>query len=135
MIHVTLNIKSTGQEKQHTLTEGGSVTLGRADASTIAFQNDHGLSRRHATFSFDTGKASVADEGSTNGTFLNGTRISMHRSTLANGDEVRIGNDTAIRVLITDAVAEPVLETAEQGVAPIAPQSTDSTLLRYLIPA
>src|SRR6267142_5556401 len=135
MIQVTLNIKSTGQETQHNLTEGGSVTLGRTDASTIAFQNDHGLSRRHATFSLNGGKVFVADEGSTNGTFLNGTRISTQGASLASGNEVRIGNDTTIRVLITDAVAEPVVETAAQGVTPAQSQSTDSSLLKYLIPA
>ncbi|SRR6266404_1688301 len=135
MIQVTLNIKSAGQEKQHTLPEGGSVTLGRTDASTIAFENDHGLSRRHATFSLNGGKVFVADEGSTNGTFLNGMRVSTGGASLASGNEVRIGNDTTIRVLITDAVAEPVVEAAAQGVAPAQSQSTDSSLLKYLIPA
>jgi len=135
MIQATLNIKSAGQEKQHTLPEGGSVTLGRTDASTIAFENDHGLSRRHATFSLNGGKVFVADEGSTNGTFLNGMRVSTGGASLASGNEVRIGNDTTIRVLITDAVAEPVVETAAQSVAPAQSQSTDSSLLKYLIPA
>jgi ABC-type multidrug transport system ATPase subunit/pSer/pThr/pTyr-binding forkhead associated (FHA) protein len=70
---------------------GGGVTIGRAPGNTILL--DHPVvSRQHAELVFDA-RANVytlADKGSTSGTYVNGQRISG-RVRLAPGNEVRIG--------------------------------------------
>lgn len=67
----------------------GSAIIGRDQASDIPLPNDTTVSRRHASISASNGVYSIRDEGSSNGTFVNGARIS--EQTLSPGDEVQIG--------------------------------------------
>jgi ribosomal protein L32 len=51
-----------------------------------------GVSRRHAAIRLQEQHLHVSDLGSSNGTFLNGTRLNAHRPyQLRDGDEVRLG--------------------------------------------
>ncbi len=51
-----------------------------------------GVSRRHAAIRLQDKRLDVSDLGSSNGTFLNGTRLSAHRPyQLRDGDEIRLG--------------------------------------------
>jgi pSer/pThr/pTyr-binding forkhead associated (FHA) protein len=50
---------------------------------------DTNISRRHAQVAMDDGAVVVTDLGSTNGTFVNGRRIT--RSTVRPGDEITVG--------------------------------------------
>lgn len=51
-----------------------------------------GVSRRHAAVRLQEKQLHVSDLGSSNGTFLNGTRLSAHRPyQLRDGDEIRLG--------------------------------------------
>lgn len=51
-----------------------------------------GVSRRHAAIRLQEKQLNLSDLGSSNGTFLNGTRLSAHRPyQLRDGDEVRLG--------------------------------------------
>lgn len=52
--------------------------------------SDPEISRRHAAIKLDGGTVAIEDLGSTNGTFVNGERISGARA-LSDGDEVRFG--------------------------------------------
>jgi len=74
--------------------QDGENVLGRADEA-VAWINSPTVSRRHARVLVDDGKATLEDLGSRNGTYLRGERIRAP-STLADGDEIRIG-----RVFIT----------------------------------
>ncbi|HEY1414112.1 MAG TPA: FHA domain-containing protein, partial [Rhodopila sp.] len=67
-----------------------SLTIGRTDhPGQIAY--DHpAVSRRHVAFDVANGSVTVRDLGSTNGTFVNGTRIDRPRP-LTQGDRVDIG--------------------------------------------
>ena len=66
-----------------------SVVLGRSSACDRTFDDD-GVSRRHALLRVRDGAWRVLDLDSTNGTWLNGSRVS--RSTrVADGDELRLG--------------------------------------------
>ncbi len=66
-----------------------SATLGRDAGSTIPLVNDTTASRRHATITKSNGDFVIRDEGSSNGTFVNGARITEQK--LSPGDEVQIG--------------------------------------------
>ncbi len=69
----------------------GIVEAGR-EAAGITLGFDTAASRRHASFSPSPGGITVADLGSTNGTFVNDQRVQSQ--TLRPGDSVRIGGTT-----------------------------------------
>lgn len=66
----------------------GTITVGRHPNSSI-FLDDVTVSRHHCRFSADETTLEVEDSGSTNGTYVNGTRVD--RAALSPGDEVLIG--------------------------------------------
>ena len=70
---------------------GASCTLGREATNTIPLGNDTTVSRRHASIRTEAGNYVVADEGSSNGVYVNGVKISGSQP-LNPGDEVQIGN-------------------------------------------
>ncbi len=70
------------------LSPGTPVLLGRQSPATLLV-NDPGLSRNHARFEVDGGEVWVEDLRSTNGTYINGTRIA--RAQILPHDEVTIG--------------------------------------------
>lgn len=65
------------------------LTIGRDETNGIAFPQDSTVSRRHASVMRSNGEYSVRDEGSSNGTFVNGMKITQQ--TLHPGDEIQIG--------------------------------------------
>jgi pSer/pThr/pTyr-binding forkhead associated (FHA) protein len=78
-----------------------STVIGRGRNADLVL-NEATISRAHALFGYDTGKAFVQDLGSTNGTLVNGSR--EHRRALAHGDELRMGK-LVLRVRL-DAAAQ-----------------------------
>lgn len=53
---------------------------------------ERGISRRHAALFWRNGTLHIADEGSANGTFLNGKRLAPHRpAILRNNDRITLG--------------------------------------------
>jgi hypothetical protein len=66
------------------------TTIGREPDNTIALTQDTTASRRHAEIRKHPDGYVISDLGSSNGTFVNGNRITQH--TLRPGDEVRIGS-------------------------------------------
>ena len=68
------------------------ITIGRSQENNNIIINDEKVSRNHLQLvQDDQGNCSVTDLGSTNGTFVNGQRISG-QTPLHSGDELRIGN-------------------------------------------
>src|SRR5258708_25998300 len=77
---------------------GTSVLLGRDPAESLvaaAFDTCDNVSRRHATITVDdAGHATIRDENSTNGTFVNGDRLLPGIDVrLVDGDKVRLAAD------------------------------------------
>lgn len=70
---------------------GGGMTVGRDPSNSIMLGNDTTVSRRHASLRVEDGTCIVTDEGSSNGVYVNGVRISGSQS-IRPGDEVQIGN-------------------------------------------
>jgi hypothetical protein len=66
------------------------LTIGRGNQNDISIATDEYASARHARFEPRQDGVWVQDLGSTNGTFLNGTRLDRPRR-LAQGDIVRVG--------------------------------------------
>lgn len=86
----TLNVNSAdGNSSQIDLFEGRSYRVGRMETADVRLDNA-GVSRSHAMFTASTTGVVVSDLSSTNGTFVNGKKISMPYD-LNPGDVVDIG--------------------------------------------
>ncbi|MDR0344019.1 MAG: FHA domain-containing protein [Nocardiopsaceae bacterium] len=82
---------------------GTSLVLGRDPEISLvaaAFADCENVSRRHATIIVsDSGEATIRDEQSTNGTFVNGDRVLPGTDArLADGDHVRLAADVTAQV-------------------------------------
>ena len=80
-----------------------------------AFANFENVSRRHATVTMDDGgHASIRDENSTNGTFVNGDRVLPGIAVrLADGDIVRLGADVSADVMLPRQYPDPASFTRD----------------------
>jgi pSer/pThr/pTyr-binding forkhead associated (FHA) protein len=85
------------------------IVIGREDTDLTI--DDHDLSRRHAVVRPSEGRLQVEDLGSTNGTFVDGTRIE-EPTLLGGGAEIQLG--------ATVIVVEGVLPTRESSGDPQA---------------
>jgi hypothetical protein len=99
---------------------GTSLLLGRDPAESLvaaAFSQFDNVSRRHATVTVDdAGYATIRDEHSTNGTFVNGDRVLPGNTVrLADGDVVRLGADIAGDVLLPRQEPDPASLSRDHG--------------------
>jgi hypothetical protein len=67
-----------------------AVTIGRDPGRDIAVPDDSALSRNHAIVKPTALGTEIIDQGSSNGTFINGKRVA-DRTTLQPGDEITVG--------------------------------------------
>jgi hypothetical protein len=91
---------------------GSLVTAGNSDAVNIKLENRY-VSRRHFQVRLDDDVFYISDLGSTNGTYLNGTKLTANEeNVIRDGDKVGLGVD---QVLLTfSGPARTVrLDTAE----------------------
>ena len=98
---------------------GTSVVLGRAPEESLvaaAFDQHHDVSRRHATIIVDdSGRATVRDEWSTNGTFVNGDRVLPGTAvTLSDGDSLRLAAKVTASVHLPHAGPDPATLAREE---------------------
>ncbi|MGK0358009.1 MAG: chromosome segregation ATPase [Bradymonadia bacterium] len=78
-----------GSEHEHMLDQGASTTIGRHPQCTITVTQPS-VSRRHVRIWHETGSFLVEDLGSSNGTYINGQKVT--RATLTEGCELRCGD-------------------------------------------
>jgi pSer/pThr/pTyr-binding forkhead associated (FHA) protein/predicted Ser/Thr protein kinase len=87
-------VVTTGGAPGRRLTLEDELVIGRAVSGEGRLDEDREVSRQHARVSRDpSGRLTIEDLGSANGTFVNGRRIS-DRQVLEAGDSVRIGTTT-----------------------------------------
>jgi len=82
-----------------------------------AFAHFDNVSRRHATVTVDdSGRATIRDEGSTNGTFVNDDRaIPGTEVRLVDGDRLRFGADVAGEVYLPRQEMDPANLSRNNG--------------------
>jgi hypothetical protein len=68
----------------------GPFTVGRDAINALALTGDTTISRQHARFVPAPGGYAVADNGSSNGTYVNGQKL-IGEQLLQSGDEIQIG--------------------------------------------
>jgi pSer/pThr/pTyr-binding forkhead associated (FHA) protein len=80
---------------EHTLT-GSPLTIGRESANDLTFESP-AVSREHAAVVLREGRWYLEDRGSTNGTFLNGTRVTPGTPLpLRHADRIELGDVTLL---------------------------------------
>ena len=85
------NIRLVSGDGRNYPLQMGSTIIGRGDQATLRLP-DVGISRRHARLDFDGGQVVLTDLGSTNGTMVNGQRVSA--VALNPGDMIQLGTTT-----------------------------------------
>lgn len=98
----------------------GRLSIGRGSDADLQFA-DNGLSRLHATVYREGERIWIVDENSVNGTLVNGVTAAPAGTPLRNGDEVRIGNETALHVRFVES-------RIVQENTPVAAASTGPTV-------
>lgn len=91
-----LVLAGPGLRQGETIDVAGSTVVGRDPASGIHLDGDEFASSRHARIDPAPGGVWVEDLGSTNGTFVNGERVTG-RVQLEPGDVLRVG-ETELRL-------------------------------------
>jgi len=112
-------IKGNPQGKQVEVPEG-TLTVGRAEDRDLIIASTR-VSRQHCDITNDENGVAIRDNGSGNGTLVNGTRIKEQK--LEPGDQLTIGPLTF--VVEIDGVkekAEPQAAPAPKPAAPTAPK-------------
>lgn len=82
----------------------GNTDMGRSPEVDIPI-GDAGLSRRHARIISQDGNYFIEDLGSTNGTYLNGVRLT-ERKKLENGARIQVGETTVLRFALQDQLEQ-----------------------------
>jgi pSer/pThr/pTyr-binding forkhead associated (FHA) protein len=103
MIEVYL-IYPTPEGSQEILLEGGQISMGRGSDADLRLDDD-GMSRLNATIYQEGENVWILDENSTNGTFVNGIEVPPSGTVLKNGDAVKMGHYTTVRIKIAEKQA------------------------------
>jgi RsiW-degrading membrane proteinase PrsW (M82 family) len=126
------------------LAAGSSVTFGRDDTCDVVFDTSFaGISRKHATVFADAAGLRVTDLGSSNGTYINGSRIGGTRPLQA-GDRLALSDDVTFTVRKIAAQAKIVRPGGAVTASPrlvsdllpfLSRSDKGTSLRRYLFPA
>ena len=108
MGHALRFISGRYQGGEIVLPEDGEMIIGRATELDLVLAEDM-VSRKHAKLTAQAGALTIADLGSTNGTFLNGEKIQT--ANLKHHDRVLIGT-SILKIIDTD---ELTTHTAERN--------------------
>lgn len=100
-----------GREVTHDLPEE-KTTVGRLSENMLPIE-DASVSGRHAEILFENGSWFLRDTGSTNGTFLNGSKI--ENALLTHGDEIRFGSVVTLYTDHNESSANLVAAPAESA--------------------
>jgi diguanylate cyclase (GGDEF)-like protein len=83
------------------LAEGRELVIGRRDDADVQIRDD-GVSRRHATVRVEGEGAVLRDEGSANGTYVDGARVPEAR--VGDGARIQVGGHTTLKFVWADEV-------------------------------
>jgi signal transduction histidine kinase len=105
--------------------EAGVVGIGR-DATNLLQLHDSEISRRHAEVRRQGTNFVLADLGSSNGSFVNGRRVTTHE--LTSGDQIQLGST----IMLFTGPADQEQDLAEKIDIVTAEQPTDSHIVRRM---
>ena len=94
-------IYPTPDGSQEISLDGERLSFGRGSDADLRLDDD-GLSRLNSTIYRDGDNVWIVDENSTNGTFVNGEAVSSSGTPLRNGDSIKVGNFTTLKIKIAE---------------------------------
>ncbi|HEY0429881.1 MAG TPA: FHA domain-containing protein [Pyrinomonadaceae bacterium] len=97
-------IHQTEEGAREIALEEGKISFGRGSDADFRFEDD-GLSRLHATVYREASRVWIVDENSLNGTFVNGEKAGAKGTPLADGDVIKIGHFTKLKVKFAEEVS------------------------------
>lgn len=101
---IVISAKSPATIGKMTKLDKPELVMGRSSETGLQIEDD-GVSRKHAkVLQSPNGGFQLVDLGSTNGTFLNGAKVSV--SKLQDGDKIQIGSNTVLKFSIQDQLEE-----------------------------
>src|SRR5438067_623276 len=122
-------IAGPDEGKAFTLQSGPDLMLGRGSSSLYRL-SDPRASRAHCQITLEGDQATLLDNDSSSGTFINGVQVKKH--VLKLGDVIRVG-ETQLRVQMGDFPLEVALAAIEPAAAPaLAPQAAPADKLAAL---
>jgi hypothetical protein len=95
-------VQGSGVGRMYDLKASGETRIGRDAAMNDIIIDDPKISGQHAKIRVESGKMTIFDLGSSNGTMVNGTKINGSVP-LQNQDKVGFGANTAVVVQIAEA--------------------------------
>jgi FHA domain len=101
----------TGEGTQEVGMTGSRLLIGRTEAADLVVA-DAGLSRVHASINREGERLWVLDEGSTNGTYVNGGLVPAAGKALADGDKIELGDCTTLWVRLSQPKASEIYAPA-----------------------
>jgi pSer/pThr/pTyr-binding forkhead associated (FHA) protein len=132
-----LNVYSPRDSRQVSI-DTSRFTIGRGSAANLVLE-DEGVSSLHASIHCDGNRVWILDEGSANGTHVNGMTVPPVGVALEDGSEISLGNDTTIVIAfqadsnLETAYSQPVEPFAEPATAAIQAAATHSSVPVTLI--
>ncbi|NNE97663.1 MAG: FHA domain-containing protein [Pyrinomonadaceae bacterium] len=101
------------------------TSFGRGNDAEYRFE-DNGLSRLHASIFREGDDVWIVDEYSSNGTFVNGEEVSYSGTPLRDGDLIKIGNHTKLKVRVNDRPVEKKASVQAQSTPATAASTVSS---------
>jgi len=123
------------QTVEHTF-DHSRITIGRGEGNTCVLKDPtRMISTRHAEISGKQGVWSLCDVGSTNGTMLNGARITPKQEhVLHDGDRIAVGQyHLSFRCAAASATSQVQPTPVARGCSPTEGSAYDSERLCYLL--
>ncbi len=112
------------QGGEYPIDENRPIVVGRSSELDMVLVEEM-VSRKHARIELKDGKIHIEDLGSTNGTFVNGERIT--KGLLKEGDRVLIGSNILKVIVLTGDEAVPNTRRALEGQGPPRPAAPRRT--------
>lgn len=129
LFHARFQHKGYPREKDLDFGKENRISIGRAANSGLILDDDS-VSKMHAALVVDeNGELSVADTGSTNGTFLNGERIPYGKAVrLAKDDKLKFGTvEVALERTVRTVDEDPPDFLSESQIDDLKLKTLDST--------
>lgn len=134
MLEVVLTYP-TDDGSEEVFFDDDKISFGRGSEAEHRFEDD-GLSRLHATIYREDDYVWVVDEYSSNGTYVNGEKVGSNGTPLEDGDTIKIGHYTNIKVRIQEKAygAEPSTNPTATDAKTLSSANTDEEKPSMLIP-
>jgi len=121
---LTLKLHKNSEEPDQVMpVEALPVLLGRGGRATVRIE-DPSVSREHARLFTSGGKLFIADLNSSNGTYLNGTKVT--RAEVVDGDTIRLGGVELI--LAGSVTVAPAQQKPSAAAAALSPENATAPL-------